>query len=511
MIRSGEAYRESLRDGREVWLDGARVADVTRDARFMPIVDLRARIHDMQGAPDTRALLTCVQDGEASPVAAALPFSQADWWAKRRATDMMLDAAGGIAFRIGDDTMGEIWSLFDAQDELNSIDPQFAGNIERHIARAVRDDTFLVTGNTDPRGDRARPPGDQNPDLVLHVVRETDAGLVVRGAKFETAAAYANRAYTKPTIATWMTGEQSDHAVAFVGDLSAPGLRFLCRSSHIGRYPVEDRPISARHDEIEALVVFDDVLVPWEDVIFYRHTRAARVVRATLHRYSAFAFLQRGLRLMDLLIGTTLLRLRRTGHEGGQPVQDRLAELACFRESLNAHLTAAITLGERSPAGLLMPNQSLLYAGRQMMTTGLARMVQIARELCGGQVAMTPGAASFRHPEIGPWLRSLHAPEDDALAEDQRRLIAFAHDLMNSEGASHRLNFFAFAQAPAYAQSAALYRNFDWEGPMALVREMAGLRDDACAPRSPGGADSAIGRWFALTREAEREGATGPV
>lgn len=500
MIRSGQAFRQSLQDGRAVWIDGAPVADVTQDRRFMPAVDLRARIHDMQFASETRTAMVCTRDGDQVPVPSALPFSQGDWWAKRRATDLMLDASGGVAFRIGDDTVGEIWSLRDAEDELNAIDPQFAPNLRRLIKSAVQDDGFLVTGNTDPKGDRTHAPAGQTPDMALRVVRQTDAGLVVRGAKFETAAAYANRSYTKPTLAAGMPEGQSDHAVAFLCNLSSPGLKFLCRSSHIGRYPAADRPLSARLDEIEALVVFDDVLVPWEDVIFYRHTRAAMVVRAGLHRYCAFAFVQRGLRLMDLLIGTALLRLRQAGLDAMQAVQDRLGELACFRESLNAHLTAAITLAERSPSGLLMPNQSLLYTGRRMMTLGMHQMVQITRELCGGEISTMPEAAGFMHADMGPWSEAFAAPEREGLRADRRRLMAFAHDLLNSEQASHRLNFFAFAQAPAYTQSAAVYRNFDWDGPLALVRDLAGLGDPTEADGRGKLADSAVSRWFRQTR-----------
>jgi len=96
---------------------------------------------------------------------------------------------------------------------------------------------------------------------------------------------------------------------------------------------------------VDAIVVFDDVLVPWENVLFYRHTRAAHFLRETLNRYSAFTFLQRSLKLADMLIGTALHNARQTGVEKLQAVQDRLAGLACYREGINAHLTAAIALG----------------------------------------------------------------------------------------------------------------------------------------------------------------------
>ena len=107
-------------------------------------------------------------------------------------------------------------------------------------------------------------------------------------------------------------------------------------------------------------MIFDDVEIPWEDVLFYRHTRAAAYIRATLHRYSAFAFVQRILRLADMMIGAALFNVRQTGLEKQQAVQEKLAKLACYREGINAHLTAAIAEAEESPGGLLMPNQSLL-------------------------------------------------------------------------------------------------------------------------------------------------------
>lgn len=479
MIRTGEQYRESLRDGRQVHVNGELVRDVTTHPLFKPLVDIRARIHDMAHDPASAHLLTCREGDEVSAIANKLPLVQADWWDKRRATDTILDAVGGVVTRVGDETVGEMWSLFDAQDVLNAIDPRFAANIRDHVHAVVHGDPFHVSANTDPRGDRSRPLAEQSPDLAVHVVRETDAGIVVRGAKFETAAAYANQAFTKPSVAHWGDAAISDHALGFICDLGAPGLKFICRGGFATRAPAEDYPLSARFDEIDALVVFDDVLVRWENVLFYRHTRAAQAVQACLHRYSAFAFIQRALRQADLLIGTALLALRQTGLASLTGAHDKLSQLAVWREGINAHLTAAITLAERSPAGLLMPNQSLLYAGRLAALGPMAQMIHLTRELCGGQIALTPDAAAFRDPATADWLNRLYAIGPDTLAEDRRRLLAFARDLLNSDHAGHRLTFNLFAQSPPHAQLAALYRAFDWDGPQDLVRAVAGLSEPA--------------------------------
>ena len=52
-------------------------------------------------------------------------------------------------------------------------------------------------------------------------------------------------------------------------------------------------------------------------------------------------------------------------------------------------------MAEPSPGGLLMPNQSLLYTGRVLACSQLPAMMHIARELCGGQICVTPDMATF--------------------------------------------------------------------------------------------------------------------
>src|SRR6266436_1937571 len=448
MIRTGEEYKASIRDSRAVYINGERVKDVTAHPAFKPLVDIRARIYDLQHEPATRHLMTYQEDAEVHAINNKLPLSQQDWWDKRRATDTVLEDIGGVVTRVGDETVGEMWSLFDGQDVLNEVNPEFSVNIRRHIDKVLKDDPFHVSANTDPKGDRSKPPQEQDPDMLLHVVKETDAGIIVRGAKYETAAPYANQAFVKPTNANWGNSALSDYAVGFICDLGSPNLKFICRTGFTGRAPAADYPLSNKFDEVDSLVIFDNVLVPWENVLFYRHTKAAAFIRATLHRYSAFAFVQRNLKLADMMIGAALFNVRQTGLEKQQAVQEKLAELAVYREGINAHLTAAIALAEKSPGGLMMPNQSLLFTGRVLASSQLHHMMHIARELCGGQICVTPDKASFDAPETKPWLEKYYSVNENWIADDRRKLLAFARDLLNSDYAGHRLTFQLFAQSP---------------------------------------------------------------
>ncbi|HIB93054.1 MAG TPA: 4-hydroxyphenylacetate 3-hydroxylase [Candidatus Lambdaproteobacteria bacterium] len=480
MIRTGNEYRESLKDGREVWIDGERVKDLSTHPVFKPIIDVRSRMYDMAHEAQFQEQLT-YRDNETDELNTIYhkpPRTREDWHKKDMALDALIKDIGGIVIRVSDETVGEMWSLFDGQDVLNEVDPQFAKNIERHIIQTTRGDPFHVSANTDPKGDRSKHPQEQDPDMLLHVVKETDAGIVVRGAKFETAAAYSNQAFVKPTIGGWAGNEKlSDYAVSFICDMGTPGLKHICRGGFAGRASIEDYPLANRFDEVDTLLVFDNVLVPWENVLFYRHTKAAAFIRATLHRYSAYPFVMRIRYMADMMIGAALFNVKQTGLDNNPAVREKLATLACYREGINAHLTASIALAEKSPGGLLMPNQSLLFTGRVHACTRLPEMMHIARELCGGQICVTPNHAAFQEPESGKWLEKYYTINENWVAEDRRKLLAFARDLLNSDYAGHRLTFQLFAQSPPFAHLNTVYNNFDFSGPLDFVRNAAGLSE----------------------------------
>lgn len=477
MLRTGETYREGLRDGREIWIDGERVRDVTTHPAFKPIVDIRARMYDMAHEARYADALTYREGAARNSIFYRPPRERRDWQDKVAAVDLVMNEIGGVVTRVGDETVGEMWSLMDGRDVLSEIDSRFDANIDRHIKAVFDNDIFHVSANTDPKGDRSRPPQEQDPDMMVRVVRETDAGIVIRGAKYETAAAYADQAFLKPTFGPWVNDKLSDYALGCIVKMGAPGVKHICRSGFAGRGSAEDYPLANRFDEVEALVIFDDVLIPWEDVFFYRHTKAAQFIRSTLHRYSAFPYVHRLLYVADMLIGAAMWNARQTGLDKLDAVKAKLADLVCYREGINAHLTASIAAAQPSPGGLLMPHQSMLYAGRVFACSNLPQMMHIARELCGGQICVTPNAAAFAAEGSGAWLQKFYTLNDQWSADDRRKLLAFARDLLNSDYAGHRLTFVQFAQAPHFNHLNAVYHSFDFKGPLDFVRKSAGLSE----------------------------------
>ena len=242
-----------------------------------------------------------------------------------------------------------MWSLYDGRDVLNEIDPRFGDNIANHIQAVIENDLFHVSANTDPKGDRSKAPQDQDPDMMVHVVKETDAGIIIRGAKYETASGYADQAFLKPTVGAWTNEKLSDYALGGIVRMGAPGVKHIARSGFAGRASAADYPLANKFDEVDFLMVLDNVLIPWEDVFFYRHTKAAQYIRGTLHRYSAFPYTLRVLYFADMMIGAAMWNAKQTGLDKLQAVREKLADLVCYREGINAHLTAAIAARAKEP------------------------------------------------------------------------------------------------------------------------------------------------------------------
>src|SRR3954469_19625002 len=105
MIRTGAQYLDSIRDGREVWIDGERVTDVASHPAFAPIVAIKARMYDMQHAAKHRDDLTYLEGGERHSVYNQPPRTQEDWHRKWRSVDALMQEIGGVVTRVGDETV----------------------------------------------------------------------------------------------------------------------------------------------------------------------------------------------------------------------------------------------------------------------------------------------------------------------------------------------------------------------------------------------------------------------
>ncbi|MDR5836352.1 4-hydroxyphenylacetate 3-hydroxylase N-terminal domain-containing protein [Caballeronia sp. LZ034LL] len=473
-LMTGDQYRASLRDGREVYISGERVTDVTTHPASKPMVDAMARMYDLQHDPryaDVFGYRT--EDGEMASRVYKLPDTLDDLRNRREMTAAVLNEVSPVIDRFGDETVTPLFVMKDRKDLLDRFDTRYAQNVERWLSKLQRENLFMTSGNTDPKGDRSKQPYQQDDlDMYLRVVEERDDGIVIRGAKYETGACYAHVAFCKPTVGNWIP-ENRDYAVACIVPLNAPNVRHICRAPLEEKQSAFDHPLSARFDELDTLMVFDNVFVPWENVIFSRQPELANLIRQDLPKWAAQGFLNRSYAKADLLVGTALLLAEQTRLINVPAIREKIATLMGFREGIRSFILASEAAYETSRTGMIMPNQSIQNAGRVFASSNYYTMTQILRDLAGGAAVMAPDEATYNNLDLRRDLEKYYRIGEASGAE-RLRTLNLAAELTATSFGGRMQAYQMFAESPPPVQAMALFNSFDKQASVARARALIG-------------------------------------
>ncbi|MDV9190110.1 4-hydroxyphenylacetate 3-hydroxylase N-terminal domain-containing protein [Streptomyces sp. SR27] len=438
MTRSGQEYLEGLRDGREIWLDGQRVEDVTTHPAFRATAASFAGLYDLADDPVHRPVL--VRGGVRRPY--TVPRSYEDLVARRRAFRTTARAGYGFLGRTPDYMAAGVAGFAAAPDVFTgeSFDgAEHALALHRRLAEGDLHTAFTLTNPA---------PGHGEDDLTLRVVAERDGGIVVRGAKtVGTGAVFADEILVG-TIEPLADGD-TEHAVTFSVRPDAPGLKLVSRTSYEERSrSVFDQPLSSRYDENDAMLVCEDVFVPWERVLTYRDPATTGAIwwrtpaYPNLVHQSATRFWTK----LEFLTGLAILLTRSNGTAELPPVTQAVGRLLGMVAQAKAFVLAAEASYEQVDGGRggVRPGQEISFAQRIMAGELYPRALQDIRLLAGGALVQLPASGrDLLHPELGPLVRRYFGAPGHP-AEDRIKLLKLAWDALGSEFAGRHEQYERF-------------------------------------------------------------------
>ena len=400
-VMNGARYLESLRDGREVWIHGEKIDDVTRHPATANVARTIADLYDLQHQAPTRDVMTYLDaDGLRVSVSYLPPTSPEELLRRRRNTETWTEHSYGMFGRLPDFCAAMIVGLYDTRAELNALHAGFGDNAERYWHHARRNDLALSHGLHDPHMDKTLRPK-QDPDRCLRIVKERDDGIVVRGARFVTLGPLSNEVIVAPTYV--LAEDEPEFALWFACPVNLPGIRQICRDPFTLRKASADHPLSTRYDEQDALMIFDDVLIPWERVFLMRKPKEANMLfRSRVMSFAGYASVLQLLARLELIIGTAHL-IAETGGIAGRPhVMQEMGELASYAGMFKAMLRAAEVDCVRTPGGhYALGDTSHL---RPLITMTSERIINIFEHVATSAPIFTPSVEDFDVPELRPLL-----------------------------------------------------------------------------------------------------------
>jgi 4-hydroxyphenylacetate 3-monooxygenase oxygenase component len=456
-MMDGRRYIESLRDGREVWVHGERVKDVTTHAAFAPVCRELARIYDLQSAPETRDTMTYVSEsGTRVSYSYLMPKSPEDLLRRRRNGEIWARESFGMLGRYPDFCAAMTVGFSDVRDELGKLDKSYAENASRYHRTAAENDLCLSHGLHDPAMDKSLRP-EQDPDRCLRIVSERDAGYVVRGARMVTLGALSNEILIAPTYP--LNDRERDHAIWFAVPASTPGLRQVCRAPFAPNRKRFDHPISTRFDEPDTLAIFDDVLVPWERVFLAREPLAAgQLFRTRVMPWASYAAAVQLLAKLELFIGVGHMMATTSGMADRPNVVADLGELVTYAQVFQSIVRAAEVDCQKTSGGHFAPG-SLIHQ-RAFIAMVSERIVTLLEHIGTSSLIFVPTSEDFETKELAPLLE-LYARGKDFSALDRAKLCRLAWELTaDSFGGRHQLYERLHSGDPATI-IAAVYQRYD--------------------------------------------------
>jgi 4-hydroxyphenylacetate 3-monooxygenase len=481
MARTGKDYLAGLREQpREIYLGGQRVTDVTTFPGLASGARSVAALYDMQHDPALRDEMTYPSptSGERVGLSFITPRTGEDLARRRVMMSHWAHTSYGMMGRTPDFLNVSIMAMAGAGDYFARNRPEFRQNIVDYYEYIRERDLVLTHTLVNLQRNRA-PLGtslEDRTDVALSVVRETDQGLVVRGARvLATLGPLADEIAVYPARSHRLPGTALDHhAFAFAIPCGAPGLRFLCRESYdLGRSHF-DHPLGSRFEEMDAIVFFDDVLVPWERVFLYGDTQLCNDLAQATNQYmhSGHQVLTKNVAKCEFVVGLANLVVKTLGSASIPHVQAMLAELIEHLEVARALLGAAEVNAEVDEWGLMCPARAPITVARNLFIRMYPRMAEIIQLLGSSSLMALPAEIDFSGPlgkEIEKYLET-----DTASARERVQLFHLAWDLACSAFGARQVLYERFFQGDWMRNATLLYNTYDVEPLMQQVRRFMG-------------------------------------
>jgi 4-hydroxyphenylacetate 3-monooxygenase len=438
---TGEEYTESLRDGRVVYIDGERVDDVTTHPAFRNSVRSIARLYDAMHDPEQQDVLLGVDRNAIRTHKFFMPsYSAEELLEARDAIATWSRLSYGYMGRTPDYKASFMASLGAAPEFY----APFESSAEAWYRRYAEQGLFLNHVLINPPIDRNKAVHEVE-DVYVHVVEERDDGMVVSGAKMlATGSAYTHATFVAQNSAVQLeAGKAEDYALVFIAPMDTPGKKLISRRSYEQAATSPwDYPLSSRFDENDAVVVFDNAFIPWENVLVYRDVQKATgfyPASGFMNRYT----LQAGTRLaikLDFVCGLIARALEANGTAEFRGVQAQLGELMGWGNLMWA-LTAALALDpQEGPGGMKIPKLEYAVLVRLFGAMAWPKVEEVVGQTLGGSPLLTPSSAKdLQDEELRPLIDRFYRGSTGS-AYDRVKLFKLIWDAVGSEfGARHTL------------------------------------------------------------------------
>ena len=468
MVRTGQQYIESLRDGRQVFLDGDLVSEVVDHPAYRNAVRSTAGLYDYQAAPEKVEAMTFESptSGERVNRCWQLPESYDQLVTRRKAMEAWAECTYGYMGRSPDHVASSLAGMMMRLDLFKAHGEERANALSDYFQYVRDNDLFVTYTITNPQGWT----GEHDEFLVAGICDEGPTGVTIKGAKtLGTSSILANEVLC--TTIQPLTPAAEKHAFSVAIPMNTPGLKILSRKSYEAWAQSQfDNPLSFSLDENDAVLYFDEVKVPWERVFINRDISLCRdqFHEAPTHVFQNYQSQVRVMVKLRFLVGLARKMADANDLTRIPQVVETLGRLAA-QVGVIENLVKGMEAAGRYVGPYYVPDRHPLYTAQVMAQEMYPQIMNTLPDLAGGSPIMLPSSAKdFENPEIAGYIdcsQSAVGPE----TQERVKLFKLAWDAIGSEFASRHIQFELFYAGAGYVVRNNSYRTYDWDRATGMV------------------------------------------
>lgn len=482
MLMTGEQYIESLRNLKtRVYVMGEQVENFVDHPIIRPSINSIAMTYDLAHDPQYEDLMTATSNltGEKVNRFTHLHQSTGDL-VKKVKMQRLLGQKTATCFQrcVGMDAFNAIYSTTFEVDQAHGT--SYHENFKKYLVYVQENDLTIDGAMTDPKGDRGLSPSQQkDPDMYLHIVDKREDGIIVRGAKaHQTGAINSHEHLIMPTVA--MKEADKAYALSFAVPSDAEGIYMILGRQSCDTRKLEDNADldlgNKRFGGQEALVVFDDVFVPWDKVFLCEEYEFAGMMVERFAGYHRQSYGGCKVGVGDVLIGAAALAAEYNGAAKASHIKDKLIEMTHLNETLYCCGIACSAEGHETKAGNYQIDLLLANVCKQNVTRFPYEICRLAEDIAGGLMVTMPSAKDFASQEIGTVCDKYFKGVATVPTIERMRVLRLVENLcLGSAAVGYRTESMHGAGSPQ-AQRIMISRQGNIEAKKELAKNIAGIK-----------------------------------
>ncbi|WLV25211.1 4-hydroxyphenylacetate 3-monooxygenase, oxygenase component [Aciduricibacillus chroicocephali] len=476
---NGKKYIERLDKLKtEIWYDGQKITGkISEHPAFKGLLQTKAHLYDMQLKPAFKDIMTFPSPTTGDPVGMSylMPRTKEDLLKRRHMIELWARQTGGILGRSPDYLNTVLTGLASSAAWLENRNNCFPDHLKAFHEKAREEDLSFTHTFISPQVNRSTMYfGESDEPIAARIVEENEKGILIKGARL-----LATQGGLTDELLVFSVGKyffNENEAFAFAIPSDTEGLRFICRNSFVGGSSEFDHPLSSRYEEIDSIVVFDNVLVPWERVFYYKNAEVAEefITVSGFHSFAKHQVITRQIVKTEFILGLAELIVETINIGEYEHIQGKMSEIIIGLETMKALMEKAENHAALDEWGYMRPDLSTLKVAGTVFPKIYPRLCEIIQLLGASGLITLPTEKAFAS-DIRKDL-DLYVQGATKTAEERVKIFTLAWDLTMSAFGTRQTQYERYFFGDPIRLTSDLYKNYPKDKHAQAIRNFLKLK-----------------------------------